>query len=193
MVVGSSGGVTYDFAAVTRDILGLKFNVISGYKGTNEIGLAMERGEVDGNAGLIWASVKAQNKHWLEEKKLRVFVQYGRQAHPELKDVPVLFDLVQNAADRQALNLTFARLDFSRPYIAPPDLPVERAATLRQAFEATMRDETFIADANKRQLDISLVTGPEMEIIIAELYTTPEPVIARVRGILSAESKQEKK
>jgi tripartite-type tricarboxylate transporter receptor subunit TctC len=193
MVVGSSGGITFDFPTVCREILGLKFNVIAGYKGTNEIGLAMERGEVDGNAGLIWASVKAQNQQWLREGKLKVFVQYGRERDPELKDVPLIYDMVTDPLDRQALNLAFARVDFSRPYIAPPDMPKERAAMLRQGFEATIKDKTFVAEANKRKLDITLVPGAEMERIIASLYDTPEQTILRVRNILSAETKADSK
>jgi tripartite-type tricarboxylate transporter receptor subunit TctC len=193
MIVGSSGGITFDFPTVVREILGLKFNVIAGYKGTNEIGLAMERGEVDGNAGLIWASVKAQNQQWLREKKLRVFVQYGRERDSELPDVPLLYDLVANPADRQAFDLVFARLDFSRPYIAPPDMPKERARMLRQAFEATIKDEAFIAEAGKRKMDISLVPGAEMEKIVAKLYDTPDQIVARVRGILSPGTKAEGK
>lgn len=185
MIVGASGGITYDFPTLAREILGLKFKVVTGYKGTSEIALAMERGELDGNAGLIWASVKAQSGDALRSGKLRVFVQYGRKPDPELKDVPLFLDLVENKADRQAFGMAFARLDFSRPYIAPPGMAPERAAMLRRGFEDTIHDPAFVSEAQKRKFDVNLVTGKEMEQVIAELYATPEPVVARVRGILT--------
>jgi tripartite-type tricarboxylate transporter receptor subunit TctC len=189
MIVGASGGATYDYPALANELLGLNFKIISGYTGTKQIGLAMERGEVHGNAGTTWASIKTQHPGWLKEKKVKVFVQYGRDKHPELQDVPKMMDLAKNKADRQALNLMYVRQEYQRPYIAPPGLPADRVKMLRTAFNATMKDSAYLEDAKKRRLEIAPLTGEQVEALIAEVYETPKAVVDRVRKILNQRPK----
>jgi tripartite-type tricarboxylate transporter receptor subunit TctC len=189
MIVGASGGATYDYPALANELLGLNFKIISGYTGTKQIGLAMERGEVHGNAGTTWASIKTQHTNWLKEKKIKVFVQYGRTKHPELQDVPKMRDLAKNEADRQALNLMYVRQEYQRPYIAPPGLPADRVKLLRTAFDATMKDAAYLDEAKKRRLEIAPLSGAEVEALIAEVYKTPKPVVERVRAILNKRPK----
>jgi tripartite-type tricarboxylate transporter receptor subunit TctC len=193
MIVGSSGGATYDFPMLSNAILGTKFKIISGYKGTKEIGLSMERGEVQGNAGTTWSSIKTQHTDWLKEKKIRVFVQYSRKPHPEIPDVPVMLSLAKNKADRQALNLAFARQDFARPYVAPPALPADRTRALRDAFNSTMADKTFLDDAAKRRLEIAPLKAEEMIALIEEIYRTPKDVVERVQNIINVDAAAKKK
>jgi tripartite-type tricarboxylate transporter receptor subunit TctC len=193
MIVGSSGGATYDFPMLANAILGTKFKIISGYKGTKEIGLSMERGEVQGNAGTTWSSIKTQHTDWLKEKKIKVFVQYSRTAHPELPNVPVMLSLAKTEADRQALNLAFARQDFARPYVAPPSLPADRAKALRDGFNTTMADKTFLDDATKRRLEIIPLKAEEMIALIEDIYKTPKDVIARVQEIINVDAAARKK
>ena len=193
MIVGASGGATYDYPALANELLGLNFKIISGYTGTKQIGLAMERGEVHGNAGTTWASIKSQHPDWIKDKKVRVFVQYGRNKNPELPNVPLMVNLAKNKADRQALNLMYVRQEYQRPYIAPPGLPKVRVATLRNGFNATMKDPAYLADAKKRRLDVDPLTGEQIEALIAEVYKTPKAVIERVRAILAKRPKRPKR
>jgi tripartite-type tricarboxylate transporter receptor subunit TctC len=190
MIVGASGGATYDFPALANELLGLNFKIISGYTGTKAIGLAMERGEVHGNAGTTWASIKLQHPDWIREKKVRVFVQYAKDKHPELTHVPQMMDLAKSKADRQALNLMYVRQEYQRPYIAPPGLPAVRVKTLRTAFNATMRDPAYLADALKRRLEINPLRGEEIDSLIAEVYKTPKVVVERVKKILATRPKR---
>jgi hypothetical protein len=171
-------------------ILGTKFKIIAGYSGTKEIALAMERGEVQGNAGTTWSSIKTQHPDWLKEKKIRVFVQYTTKPHPELPDVPLMISLAKTEADRQALMLSFARQDFARPYVAPPGLPAERVKALRTAFNSTMKDTAFLADAKKRRIEIVPLTASEMTALIDDIYKTPPDVVARVQNIVTVGQKQ---
>lgn len=193
MIVGSSGGATYDFPMLSNAILGTKFKIISGYKGTREIGLAMERGEVQGNAGTTWSSIQTQHTDWLKEKKIRVFVQYSSKPHPDIPDVPVMLSLAKTDADRQALNLAFARQDFARPYVAPPALPADRAKALRTAFNAIMTDKAFLDEANKRHLEITPLKAEEMIALIEEIYKTPKDVVERVQQIINVDAAAQKK
>ena len=193
MIVGASGGATFDYPALSNELLGLNYKIISGYTGTKQIGLAMERGEVHGNAGTTWASIKSQHPDWLKAKKVRVFVQYGKTKHPELSDVPLIMGLAKSEADRQALNLMFVRQEYQRPYIAPPGLPAARVSTLRSGFNATMKDTAYLDDAKKRRLEVSPLTGEQIESLIAEVYKTPAAVVERVKKILAKRPKRPKK
>lgn len=193
MIVGASGGATYDYPALANELLGLNFKIIAGYTGTKAIGLAMERGEVNGNAGTTWASIKTQHPDWLKKKKVRIFVQYTRTKNPELPNVPLMIDLAKNKADRQALNLMFVRAEYQRPYIAPPGLPAVRVKTLRTAFNATMKDAAYLADAKKRRLEIAPLKGVQIEALIAEVYKTPKAVVERVKKILANRPKRPKR
>jgi tripartite-type tricarboxylate transporter receptor subunit TctC len=193
MIVGASGGATYDYPALSNVLLGLNYKIISGYTGTKAIGLAMERGEVHGNAGTTWASIKSQHPDWIKEKKIRVFVQYGKDKHPELANVPRIMNLAKNKADRQALNLMFVRQEYQRPYIAPPGLPAIRVKTLRTGFNATMKDPAYLSDAKKRRLEIAPLRGEQIEALIAEVYKTPMAVVERVKKILANRPKRPKR
>ncbi|MFM2129244.1 MAG: hypothetical protein RL477_790 [Pseudomonadota bacterium] len=193
MIVGSSGGATYDFPMLANAILGTKFKIISGYKGTKEIGLAMERGEVQGNGGTTWSSIQTQHTDWLKEKKIRVFVQYSSKPHPDIPDVPLMLSLAKTEADRQALNLAFSRQDFARPYVAPPALPADRTRALREAFNTTMADKAFLAEATKRHLEITPLKAEEMIALIEEIYKTPKDVVARVQEIINVDAAMQKK
>jgi tripartite-type tricarboxylate transporter receptor subunit TctC len=192
MIVGSSGGATREFPMISNAVLGLKFKIVEGYKGTNETGLAVERGEVQGDGGITWDSLEAQHFQWLQDKKIRVFVQYGSEPNPELKDVPLMLSLAKTKEDRQALNLEFSRGDFARPYIAPPSLPKDRVKELRTAFMDTMKDKAYIADAKKLHLDVNAISGEKVDALIAELYQTPKSAVERVRKVIAAPVEKKK-
>src|SRR6185436_1105417 len=188
VVVGATtpGTTMVDFPQLVNEVLGFKFKIVRGYQGTPQINLAIERGEVQGMGGLGWASVKAQTPHWISERKIRVLAQYGFERHAELKDVPTMLEFAKTEADRQAMTMLFARTEFGRPYFLPPDVPMERVAALRRAFDATMIDPAFIADANRLQFDVDPLTGEQVQALVAELAATPREVVARVRAALEA-------
>lgn len=188
LVVGSTtpGTTMSDFPAVTNAVLGTKFRVVRGYEGTPQINHAIERGEIQGQGGIGWQAVKAQVPHWIAEKKIKVIAQYGLKRHAELPDVPSMLELAQNDADRQALIMVVGRTEYGRPYFLPPDVPAERAQALRRAFDATMKTQAFIADVAKLQLELSPMTGEEVQALVAQLGRTPPDIVARVRAALEA-------
>ena len=188
LVVGSTtpGTTMTDFPLVVNDILGLKFRVVRGYEGTPQINHAIERGEIQGQGGIGWAAIKAQVPHWIAEKKIKVIAQYGLKRYPQLADVPSMLEQARTEPDRQALTMLFARTEYGRPYFLPPDVPAERVRALRRAFDATMRDQAFIADAARLQLEIDPMTGEEVQALVAQLTRTPREIVTRVRAALEA-------
>jgi tripartite-type tricarboxylate transporter receptor subunit TctC len=180
------GTTQVDFPLVANAVLGTKFKVISGYLGTTDIHKAMEAGEVQGNGSTAYATLKELNADWLAEKKVKVIAQWGFHKHPDLPDVPSILDMAKNEADKQALRLVLARLQYSRPFFAPPDLPPERTAALRRAFDMTMKDPEFLAEAAKLQLEIAPVSGEDVAALVAEVSAAPPDVVARVRAALAA-------
>jgi tripartite-type tricarboxylate transporter receptor subunit TctC len=187
MTVGGTGGGsdTDVFPQILNAVLGTKMKVISGYPGGNDVGLAMERGEVQGRCGWSWSSVQATHKDWLQEKKITILVQLALSKHPDLPDVPLVIDLAKTDEQRQILKLIFARQVMGRPYLAPPAVPKERVDTLRQAFLDTMKDKEFLTEAEKAQLEITPVTGPEIEKLVKEVYQTPPQIAAKAAQVLN--------
>jgi tripartite-type tricarboxylate transporter receptor subunit TctC len=192
VVVGATtpGTTMVDFPLLVNDVLGFKFKVVRGYQGTPQINLAIERGEVQGMGGLGWASVKAQTPHWISERKIKVLAQYGLTRSAELAEVPTMLELAKSDADRQAMTMLFARTEYGRPYFLPPDVPAERVAALRRAFDATMRDAAFIAEAARLQFDVDPLTGEVVQALVGQLAATPREVVARVRAALEAPGAQ---
>jgi tripartite-type tricarboxylate transporter receptor subunit TctC len=186
VVVGATtpGTTMVDFPLLANAVLGFKFKIVRGYQGTPQINLAIERGEVQGMGGLGWASVKAQTPHWISEKKIRVLAQYGLERSAELPDVPTMLELAKAPADRQAMRMLFARTEYGRPYFLPPDVPAERVTALRRAFDATMKDPAFIAEAGKLQFDVDPLTGERVQALVGELAATPNEIVTRVRAAL---------
>ncbi len=186
LVVGAQapGSTQYDFPVLANRLFGFKFKVITGYESTPKIHLAMERGEVQGNGATNWSTLKALNTNWLEEKKVKPIAQWALNKHPELSDVPMILDLAKTDADRQALLLAMARLEFGRPFFLPPNVPPERVEALRRAFDATMRDPAYLADAEKLKIDIEPLTGEQVASLIAQVFATPAETVARVRDAM---------
>ena len=179
LVVGgtSASADTDQFPKITNAVLGTKMRVITGYPGGNDVGLAMERGEVQGRCGWSWSSVKSTHMQWYEQKKFYILVQLALSKHPELPNVPLIIDLAKNDEQRQILKLIFARQVMGRPFLAPPGLPPERLAALRRAFTETMKDKAFLAEADRIRLEITPVTGEAVQKLVAEIYGTPPEIV----------------
>jgi tripartite-type tricarboxylate transporter receptor subunit TctC len=187
LVVGATtpGTATMDFPAIANAVLGLKYRIVPGYQGTAQINVAMERGEVHGNAGIGWVSVKAQSLAWLNEGKIRIPVQFGFDRHNDLPNVPTAMSLATTDAQRQALALVFARQEYGRPIFAPPGVPSARVFALRRAFDATMKDPEFLAEAQKLQLEIEPMSGETLQAMVSKVAATPPAVVAQVRDALA--------
>ncbi len=181
LIVGSTGGSGDDeqFPKLIKGVLGAKLRTVSGYPGGNEIKMAMEKGEVNGRCGWSWSSVKSTEAHWLKDKSISVFVQLSLRRHPDLPDVPMIMDLARNDEDRQIFKVMFARQVMAWPFAAPPGVPAERVAALRKAFDDTMKDKEFLAEAEKLNLEITPVSGEKMQNLISDLYQTTSPELAR--------------
>ncbi|MCC6890491.1 MAG: hypothetical protein IT536_18345 [Hyphomicrobiales bacterium] len=188
VLVGSTtvGTTMNDFPLLLNELLGYKFKVVRGYKGTPDINIAIERGEIQGNGGVGLASVKTLSQQWIDEKKIKFIVQYNLQPYPELAGVPMVMDLTKTETQRTAMRLLFARTEYARPYFLPPDVPAERVQALRRAFDATMKDPAFIAEAVRLQLELSPMNGEAMQALVAELARTPAEIVGRVRNALTA-------
>jgi len=186
LVVGgtSASADTDQFPRVTNGVLGTKMKVITGYPGGNEVGLAMERGEVQGRCGWSWSSVKSTHQQWYDQKKINILVQLALSKHAELPNVPLIIDLAKTDEQRQILKLIFARQVMGRPFLAPPGVPADRAAALRKAFMDTMKDKDFLADAEKAGMEITPVPGDQLQTLVKEIYATPPEIVQKAAALL---------
>jgi tripartite-type tricarboxylate transporter receptor subunit TctC len=182
---GSATGADPDtFALILRNVLGAKVKLVTGYPGGNEINLAMERGEVEGRCGWSWTSIKSQKTDWLRDGKISLLAQFGMAKHADLPDVPLVLDRATNDEQRQVLRLLIAGQFVGRPFFAPPDLPDDRKGALRAAFDATMKDAQFLAEAGKLDLEISPIAAAAIDEFLADLYRTPKEVVRKAMSAI---------
>jgi tripartite-type tricarboxylate transporter receptor subunit TctC len=173
----SSTGTTYSYPTSSNYLLGTQFKIISGYDGTNGAMLAVERGELEGMCGTAWNSIKSGRPQWLSEHLIRIILQEATHPNPDLAGVPTVMDLAKTEQQKQALRLIYGWQIMGRPVVAPPGVPADRIAVLRAAFDATLRDSTFLAEAEKAKLDIRPVGAAEVMAFLTEVYRTPKPVV----------------
>lgn len=169
------------FSNMLNALLGTRFKVISGYS-TNEVRMAMERGETEGLCGQAWQTYKAVSPQWVSDKRLRVIAQMGLARHRELPDAPMALDMFANAADRKIFELVVLPQEFGRPFVAPPGLPADRAAALQRAFDAALIDPAFLADAARIRLDVDPMTGADIRALLDGAYAAPREQIERAAG-----------
>lgn len=181
-----SGDVTSIYPRVLNALIKTRFKVVGGYQGTSDLSLAMERGEIHGRLGWCWDCVKSEKPDWISSGKIKVMLQLGMIKDPELAGVPHLLDLVTNEEDRQIVRLVFGSQEMARPFLAPPGAPPERIAALRKAFEDTLADADFLAEAQRLNMPIKLTKAQEIEKLIAEVYATPQSVIDRAAAIIGS-------
>jgi tripartite-type tricarboxylate transporter receptor subunit TctC len=185
LIVGAPGGTAgVIYVTAMNGLIGTKFKLVTGYPGGNEVNLALERGEIDGRASNSWASWKSTHPDWVRDKKIIVLVQIGLKRAPDLPDVPLLYELAHNDMDRQVLTFLSADTAIARSLVVTPDTPPERVEALRRAFDATMRDPDFIAEAEKAKLDVDPMPGAEAQKIADSIVNTPPEVVARAKALL---------
>ena len=189
--VGASAAAGSDsvMPRMMNAMLGTKFQIILGYGG-NDISLAVERGEVEGRCGFGWASLKTTRPDWAEQRKINLIAQFSYKPHPELKDVPLMMDLVTKEDDKRALQLIFATQEMGRPFAAPPGVPADRVTALRKAFLETLKDPAFMAEAKKLDLEIEPITGEEITELLVDLYNTPKEIVERVNSFRTGASEK---
>lgn len=178
-----SGSYYYPFAA--NIVGGTRFKIVTGYPGGNDVNIAMERGEVDGRGSNSLAAWQATRPSWISERKIIHLVQIALKPHPDLKNVPLLSDLAATDIDKQAMRLIAAETAMARSIAASPDVPLDRVAALRHAFNLTLVSKEFLAEADKLGFDINAATGEEVQAIVNNIVNAPAPVIRRVREILN--------
>jgi tripartite-type tricarboxylate transporter receptor subunit TctC len=183
LIVGGTGsGADADvFPQIVKGVLGAKMRLVSGYPGGNDIEFAMERGEVDGRCGWSWSSIKSGRQHWLDNGTIRPLLQLGLHKHPDLPDLPLAVDLARTEEERQIMRLVFVRGAMGRPFTAPPGVPAERVAALRAAFDAMVKDPAFLAEANRARLEITPISGAELQKLLVEAYSTPPEIVSKTR------------
>src|SRR5499427_5417296 len=188
LTVGSTGagGDQHVFTVALNSLLGTKLKPIAGYPGTQEIMLAIERGELDGIVGYSWGVARVGNRDDLASGRLKVVMQLGLEKHKELPDVPMLDDFVTAPMDRQVLDLIFSRQAMGRPLLAPPGLHPQVGEALRTAFTAAMRDPQLIAEAAKMDLELGFLGGADVQALVGRLYGSAPEVIARAQAIVAA-------
>ena len=186
LVVGASSpsADTYQFPKVINGVFGTKFKIVTGYPGGNDIGLALERGEVFGRCGFSWSGVKATHQAWLDQNKINILFQMGLDKHKELAAVPLILDLARTDEQHAILRLVFARQVMAWPYLAPPGVPADRVAALRKAFMDTMRDPEFMAEAEKAKLEVTPVDGAAIQALVREVYATPPAIVQKTATLL---------
>ncbi len=182
LLLGATGpDTTASYPAMMNELLGTKFRTVLGYKGGSaEINLAIERGEVHGRASWEWQSLKQYQPEWLATKFVTVIAQLGLRPNPELPGVPSVFDLAASEEHRQIMELVLGTGQFLRAFFAPPGVPPERLAALREAFEKTVRDPAFVKDmAAVSPLDVEFVAPREIEAFLDRVYKFPPSVVGQ--------------
>jgi tripartite-type tricarboxylate transporter receptor subunit TctC len=184
-VGGEGSGSDPDiYSAVLKNMFGVKLKLITGYPGTAEIILALERGEIEGRCAWSWSTLKVLRPEWISEKKVNLLLQMSLHITPELGAVPLLIDLATTERQRQVLRLVLSREVMGRPFAAPPGIPPERKAALRAAFDATMADPHFVTEAKARGLSVNPASGAEIEELVRGLYATARDVIEETRAVI---------
>jgi tripartite-type tricarboxylate transporter receptor subunit TctC len=174
------------WALLYKNVFGAKVQLVTGYPGTNDVVLAMERGEVDGLCGLSWSTIRTRHAEWLTSHSVNIIVQAALKKEPEIASVPLATDLATRPEQRQIIRLLLASQAMARPFVAPPEIPEDRKAALIAAFDATMADPDFLAEAQKLSFEVHPVSAATIDALLAEVYTTPKDVLGRATKAISS-------
>lgn len=183
---GEGAGAEPDiYARFMKNVFAANVKLVSGYRGTNDIFLAMERGELDGACGISYGTIVSVHPDYIRDNKINVFIQIGLHKNSELPDVPTLDDVAKNPDQKQLIRLIVTTLAMSRPFAAPPNIPADRKAALVSAFERTTRDPQFNADAQRIKLDVNFVPTTVIDKLLADAYAMPKALITKTADAIS--------
>lgn len=192
MIMGSAGPTSGStvFANVLNNLVGTKFKLVTGYPGTNDMLLAMERGEIEGIPSVNLSSLVGARPNWLKDKSVSILLQIGNARHPSLPDVPLVHDFAKSDEQRQIMKLIFMAPELGRPFVAPPGLSRELSAAHRRAFDKAMVDPELLQEASRRNIELfNPSSGEDINRRIAELYEIPSEIVekaSRVTGVLAS-------
>jgi len=183
---GTGAGSTVSiYPTVLNNVIGTKFKLVMGYRGSNEAMLAMERGEVEGHS-TAWAAVKVAKPDWLRDKTVNIIVQFALKRHPELPDIPTAVELARNDEERAVLSAIMNASEVGTAFFTTPGIPPERLAVLRRAFDDTMKDPDFLAEAGRLRLGVSPLPGEELQKLVAQVSNLSPALLERVRAVYPA-------
>ena len=187
-LIGASqpGTSTRDYPAMLNNTTGAKIRQVSGYPGTREITLAIEKNEVHGLCGFSWSSLNAQKPDWVKSGFIRVIVQEHDKGNPEINKmgIPLAVDFATSPENRKIMELIYSSETFGRPYLMAPDVPADRVAALRKAFLETMKDQALLADAQRIGLAIDPISGEELQELAATIFATPQSLVEKAKDAL---------
>ncbi|MCX7349171.1 MAG: hypothetical protein NTZ54_06490, partial [Alphaproteobacteria bacterium] len=186
LILGDTGPGTgtRSYPKVLNDLLGTKFKLVSGFRSSADVFLAMERNEVEGICESL-DSINQRKPEWIPQKIVNVLLQAGAESHPMLAGVPNVLTLARTEEEKKVLEYLYAGQDIGRPFVAPPDLPPEKLKMLRDAFSATMRDSEFIADVKRNKFELEPEDGEHLAGLINKIYATPKSVVDRVSNLIT--------
>jgi tripartite-type tricarboxylate transporter receptor subunit TctC len=175
------GSITYTFPTLLNELFGTKLKLVTGYNGGTEINLAMERGEVEARDN-TWSSWKATRPAWVSEHKISIIVQSGPRAAD--LDAPLVADLTKDAGERALLDLILSGCALGRPLTITPGVPADRVAALRAAFDETVKDPEFLAEAKGLRFDVDPIRGVDMQKTVERILATPPEIAQRAKHLL---------
>jgi tripartite-type tricarboxylate transporter receptor subunit TctC len=192
VLTGSAGATTnYSvYARLMNATMGTHLKIVEGYRGTSDVTLALERGEIQAVTGWDYSSLIGTKADWVKNHDVRILVQFGAHKLSDLPDVPLAREQATTAVNRKVLDLITLRQEIGRPYIAPPGLPADRLATLSGSFQKMMHDEAFLDDAREHRIEIDPSTADECRAVIKEGYAAPADIVKKARAILIAQKKK---
>jgi len=190
LIVGGITGVDPETTPrLYNSLIGTRFKVVTGYNSTAQIALAIERGEVHGIADWSWSSLKSVRPQWLADKQITLLMQGALKNEPDLGSLPNALDFIKSATDRKVLELHFTQKTAARPLVAPPEVPVDRVALLRKAFEALAQDAEFRAEMDKAKMEFGFVPGAEIDKVVAQIASTPPDIAERYAKAFAPDAK----
>ena len=181
----STSADTGVYPLLINNMFGAKLKLVTGYQGGADMTLALERGEIDGRCGWSVAGIKIARPTWLKDGQVNIPVQLGLRGSPDLAGVPLIIDLAKSDQQRRILKMILSRQELAYAFASPPDLPDDRTKALRMAFDLTMKDPEFLSEAAKAGLEVSGMTGSEVDRLMKEVYDTPQDLIAEARRVIS--------
>jgi tripartite-type tricarboxylate transporter receptor subunit TctC len=183
---GTGAGSTVSiYPTVMNNVFATRFKLIMGYRGSNEAMLAVERGEVEGHS-TSWTALKVAHPDWIRDKNVAILVQFSLKRHAELPDVPTAVDLARNDEERAILAAIMNAAEVGTAFFTTPGVPGDRLTALRRAFDATMTDADFLADAEKTRLGVSPLAGEELQKLVAEVSNLSPALLDKVRAAYTA-------
>jgi tripartite-type tricarboxylate transporter receptor subunit TctC len=194
LIVGASGegGTTRDLPLMLNNVIGARFKIVTGYAGSREITLALERGEVQGVCGIGWTGIEVMHPNWFSSGMIKVLVQLSVKGHADLnkRGVPRAIEFARNDEERLVMELVFSQGIYGRPYVLPPGVPADRVAAVRKAFMATLTDQRLRGEAERMKLDVEPIAGDELQTLVTRLYATPAHVVERARLALTSKAQR---